>query len=120
MNLLEFVAAVAIALYAMTGGAFINAAITAPENLRKLLIAGRQSVFEFMVYGMAFLVVGMGATVFLGDAGSLIGNPFLWMAAAHLALYGVFRGCRMIVEILLTDADNAHEDDKHTVGPDKR
>ncbi|WP_160144590.1 hypothetical protein [Pseudogemmobacter humi] len=37
MSILEIIATVLIASYAMAGGAFLNAAITSPENCKKIL-----------------------------------------------------------------------------------
>lgn len=119
MSMLEFMAAAVIAVYAMVGGAFINAAITAPENMRKLLISGWKSIIEFLLYGVAFLVCAVIVTAITWPNSDLSMNPFLWMSAAHLALFGAFYGCRRIVQIVLGHADGHHGGDKSQVGPDE-
>ncbi|RWR08528.1 hypothetical protein [Paenirhodobacter populi] len=102
MEFLQFVGAALVAVYAMVGGAFINASITAPENAAKLLSAGWESVLLFLLYGIAFLVIWIAVQVFTPNL-PIEKNPFLWVSAAHICLYLVFLGCRRIIEILLAD-----------------
>jgi len=118
MVLLEILSAALIALYAMIGGAFINAAITSPENMRKLLVSGWQTVFQFLIFGAIFVLAAIAFGLLAWPRSDPAMHLLMWLAVAHLALYGVFRGCRMIVEILLGDGDSEHDKDQDKVEPD--
>lgn len=106
MSIIEFIAAAVVAIYAMVGGAFLNAAITSPQNTKKLLKAAWTTIFDFLLNGITFLAVAVAGYVTVFRQEGLAANPFLWVAAAQLALYGTFWGCRAIVEILLEDRED--------------
>ena len=108
MSFLELIAAILIAFYAMVGGAFLNASITAPENTLRLLARMWQSVFEMTAYGvMLFAISLLTGFIFSDDYVSFISNPFIWSGAAQIAVVGIFWVCRAIVEILVEPDQDA-------------
>lgn len=101
MNVFEIFAAISIAIYAMIGGAFLNAAITAPANMRRLLSHMWQSVFELTFYGAAIFLVSLVVGFLMrSEYTHTFSNPFIWSGAAQLAVVGIFWGCRLIVDVL--------------------
>ena len=108
MSFLELIAAIMIAFYAMVGGAFLNASITAPDNTRRLLVRMWQSVFEMTAFGVLLLATSLvTGFVFRDDYASFIANPFIWSGAAQIAVVGIFWVCRAIVEILVEPEQGA-------------
>lgn len=104
MNFLELLVAILIAIYAMIGGAFLNAAITAPHNTRKLLIRMWNSIFELMIYGGAiFATAVIGGLLTMGQYSSFFANPFFWGGLAELVFGGMFWVCGVIVRILVDE-----------------
>jgi hypothetical protein len=117
LDLTEFLAAVLIALYAMIGGVFLSAAITAPDNCQKLLRAGRQTISQSLYYGIACLGAALIATFAYWPNSDLVGNPLLWMATAHIALYLTFWGCQRIVKILLDESPSEQREHDAKLDP---
>ncbi|WP_312530353.1 hypothetical protein [Paracoccus sp. (in: a-proteobacteria)] len=98
MGLIEFVCASIIAAYAMVGGAFIGASITAPHNMKKVLIAMDPAI------GVLFPVTGLGM---IASMSLIFIAPFGWFikasaiatiaTAAHLTFTVIYAVCHFIV-----------------------
>lgn len=98
MTLLEFTAAAAIAVYAMVGSAFLNAAITAPQNTAKILHRIWPELYgTYLIGGLVIL----GATVLAFVIMGVFIGPLLAISAAHILSYVLMLAARQIVEILL-------------------
>lgn len=106
MSFLEFLAAAVLAVYAMVGGAFLNASITAPQNAAKVLVAGWQTIFEFLINGVLILLICVVLWFLLDTTEPFHHNPFIWVGAGHLALGAIFYWCRVIVAILIDGGDH--------------
>lgn len=90
MNITEFVAAGFIAVYAMIGGAFINAAITAPENCLRVLSWIDRKHGSWLWWGGAGTMVG----AFLSSDPGRFGVAMA--GAAHIALAVLFAFARSV------------------------
>ncbi|WP_306150616.1 hypothetical protein [Roseovarius sp. MMSF_3281] len=104
MAFIDIFVAVLIAAYAMIGGAFLSAALTAPKNTLKILAAMSQHLFEFLIFGLA--LVATGPITFLLGALSIFDNPFLWIGVAHLLLCLAFYACYVVSIILIDDSED--------------
>ena len=63
MTVVDIIITVLIALYAMIGGAFLNAAITAPENCLRVLQAAR-SGWHYFVFQAGYLAIAAYSLVY--------------------------------------------------------
>ncbi|WP_323008502.1 hypothetical protein [Paracoccus sp. (in: a-proteobacteria)] len=80
-------AAALIAVYAMIGGAFINAAITSPKNCLRVLSSMWGEIYmSLLLTGMLFLVAG----IVMAALGSGAGLGVAGVGAAHVFLFGLF------------------------------
>lgn len=103
MSLLDILITMAIAAYAMLGGALLNAAITAPENYLKLMSKNWKDIFSILAGGAALIIGGVLIMAFqIEPATSIDDNPLIYLGIAHIAIGGIFWLCRKIsIDILL-------------------
>ena len=105
MTIVDIAVTILIALYAMIGGAFLNAAITAPANCKKLLDAiwnpVRNTLFWTGILASIAYPLGEIAGV-APQTDGLFELPGVWVALAHIALAVLLRGCHFASTTLLT------------------
>ncbi|OWJ81384.1 hypothetical protein [Haematobacter missouriensis] len=95
MNILEITTAAVIGLYAMVGGAFLSASITAPENCLKVISA----LWSEFLSAYLGTLVGLGllllASMTWGDGTiyASIMEPMLWLFIVHTLLFALFLIC---------------------------
>lgn len=97
MTWTDFIGAGVIAFYAMIGSAFINAAITAPENCLRVIEWLKPALFErFLPLGLLFLLAGLGMYQISDKPGTGVG--IIWAGLAHICLFLLIRQARRIAE----------------------
>ncbi|WP_145693789.1 hypothetical protein [Gemmobacter caeni] len=98
MTLTEFIVVLAIALYAMVGGAFINAAITTPVRcLQVLNWMWPEVISTFLLTGAGFIAAGAGMAAMNFE----IGIGIFAVGSAHLSLFILFLYARRIARAAL-------------------
>lgn len=102
MSLIEIAVAFGIAVYAMIGGAMINAAITAPKNCLAILNAIPANTVKWL------LLAGVSISVFfplLGLAGVIPqeygATPSMVFSFAQIGMSLVLRLCGILAKIAL-------------------
>lgn len=89
----------------MVGGAFLNAAITAPKNTRKVLDAFWPQISRsFILGGVLNAIFVIFVHLITGDEGS--GIQFLfWLALGHFSAFTLMVFCRNVNDLILKDDD---------------
>lgn len=109
MGLGDFLLAGMAAVYAMVGGAVLNAAITSPVNTKRLLDRlWREITTQFICFG---LIPGAGVLLFVDKpilAGTPGANALAWIATVQTAFYLLARASRSICRIVLEGDDKGN------------
>lgn len=103
MDFIEIAVAVGVAVYAMIGGAMINAAITAPKNCLAILNAIPANMSRWL------LMIGIGLSIIFPILG-LVGvmpqeygaTPSVVFSLAQIGMALVLRLCDILAKIALT------------------
>lgn len=107
MTLLDFTCAAAIAIYAMFGGAFINAAITAPQNCRKLIERNWDDLIAMFAVGVLLLPVLAATAAMIPGGVGISGNPITYVAISHVSVFAVIYLCKRITDDILDPGPSA-------------
>lgn len=108
MNLGEFVVLTVVALYAMVGGAFINAAITAPARcLRVLAWMWGEVINTFLVTGFSLTIGGVVLGLLVEKTWAEVGGGVTALGLAHLSLFVLFLGARRVATAALDTEERA-------------
>ncbi|WP_148043721.1 hypothetical protein [Paracoccus methylarcula] len=93
-----------IALYAMIGGAFLNAAITAPDNCHRVLSEILGPIRKYLLWVGVFASVAYPLAGLAGIApatGGVFSLPGVWIGLANIALAILLRGCWTVASTLV-------------------
>ena len=109
MSVFEIVVSVVLGTYAMVGGSFINAAITSPENTRKILDFFSHTTLTALVAAEILAIISaiwVGAITgwYTLDPNSFLGgNVFAWVGSVHFLFEAIVHFSRWITSRLLRD-----------------
>lgn len=105
MTIIDIAVAVLIALYAMIGGAFLNAAITAPRNCDAVLAAIYPRLRKILFWSGIFASIAYPLAGLWGLApltGGTFSLPGVWIALANIALMLLLRACWYVARLIPT------------------